>query len=192
MEEHGQELIRNGKTDFNRISRLMTYDDWLRQLELDDGRTQEVNRSLALAFFFLVNLMLAVIGTVWLHAKRRTEECGVRRAFGATRWRMLGDFLWRNALLATIAVVIGCIIYLNYVYSGITEYNGNMYSEALYNTGVMVDLATDRSWPDLFWSHFLVVSVIVYLVLLFTVLIGTAIPAVKIIRTKITNALRDE
>ena len=192
VEEHGQELIRNGKTDFNRISRLITYDDWLRQLELDDGRTQEVNRSLALAFFFLVNLMLAVIGTVWLHAKRRTEECGVRRAFGATRWRMLGDFLWRNALLATIAVVIGCIIYLNYVYSGITEYNGNMYSEALYNTGVMVDLATDRSWPDRFWPHFLVVSAIVYLVLLFTVLIGTAIPAVKIIRTKITNALRDE
>ena len=192
VEEYGQELIRNGKTDFNRISRLMTYDDWLRQLELDDGRTQEVNRSLALAFFFLVNLILAVIGTVWLHAKRRTEECGVRRAFGATRWRMLGDFLWRNALLATVAVVIGCIIYLNYAYSGITEYDGNEYSEVLYNTGMMADLATDRSWPDHFWSHFLVVSVIVYLVLLFTVLIGTAIPAVKIIRTKITNALRDE
>ena len=105
---------------------------------------------------------------------------------------MLGDFLWRNALLATVAVVIGCIIYLNYAYSSITEYNGNMYSEVLYNTGMMVDLATDLSWPDRFWSHFLVVSVIVYLVLLFTVLIGTAIPAVKIIRTKITNALRDE
>ena len=189
VEEHGQELIRNGKTDFNRISRLMTYDDWLRQLELDDGRTQEVNRSLALAFFFLVNLMLAVIGTVWLHAKRRTEECGVRRAFGATRWRMLGDFLWRNALLATIAVVIGCIIYLNYVYSGITEYNGNMYSEALYNTGVMVDLATDRSWPDRFWPHFLVVSAIVYLIMLVTVLIGTAIPALKITQVRITEAL---
>ena len=69
---------------------------------------------------------------------------------------------------------------------------GNEYSEVLYNTGMMVDLATDRSWTDHFWSHFLVVSVIVYLVLLFTVLIGTAIPAVKIIRTKITNALRDE
>ena len=191
VEEHGQELIRSGKTDFNRIRRLMTFEDRLRQLELDDGRTQEVNRSLALTFFFLVNLMLAVIGTVWLHAKRHTEECGVRRAFGATRWRMLGDFLCRNALLATVAVVFGCIIYLNYAYSGITEYDGEEYCETLY-TIRMVDLTSDKSWPDYFWPHFLVVSAIVYLVIIITVLIGTAIPAWKICRIKIADALRDE
>ena len=132
VEEHGNDLIRSGRTDFNRISNLMTFDEYLQQLELDDGRTQEVNRSLALALFFLINLMLAVIGTVWLHAKRRTEECGVRRAFGATRWRVFFDFLWRNALLATAAVIIGCIIYLNYAHSGIQEYDGGEYYETLY------------------------------------------------------------
>ena len=191
VEEHGQDLIRSGKTGFNRISRLMTFDEHLRQMELDDGRTQEVNRSLALALFFLVNLMLAVIGTVWLHAKRRTEECGVRRAFGATRRRMLFDFLWRNALLATAAVVIGCIIYLNYAHSGIQVYNGEEYYETLY-TMTGMDLPTDKTWVDRFWPHFLTVSAIVYLIILCTVLIGTAIPAVKIIGSKITNALRDE
>ena len=191
VEEHGQDLIRSGKTGFNRISRLMTFDEHLRQMELDDGRTQEVNRSLALAFFFLVNLMLAIIGTVWLHAKRRTEECGVRRAFGATRRRVLFDFLWRNALLATAAVVIGCIIYLNYAHSGIQVYNGEENYETLY-TMTGMDLPTDKTWVDHFWPHFLVVSAIVYLIILCTVLIGTAIPAVKIIRTRITNALRDE
>ena len=191
IEEHGQDLIRSGKTGFNRISRLMTFDEHLRQMELDDGRTQEVNRSLALAFFFLVNLMLAVIGTVWLHAKRRTEECGVRRAFGATRRRVLFDFLWRNALLATAAVVIGCIIYLNYAHSGIQVYNGEENYETLY-TMTGMDLPTDKTWVDRFWPHFLVVSAIVYLIILCTVLIGTAIPAIKIIGTRITNALRDE
>ena len=191
VEEHGQDVIRSGKTGFNRISRLTTFDEHLRQMELDDGRTQEVNRSLALAFFFLVNLMLAVIGTVWLHAKRRTEECGVRRAFGATRRRVLFDFLWRNALLATAAVVIGCIIYLNYAHSGIQVYNGEEQYETLY-TMTGMDLPTDKTWVDRFWPHFLVVSAIVYIIILCTVLIGTAIPAVKIIRTKITNALRDE
>jgi hypothetical protein len=191
VEEHGQDLIHSGKTGFNRISRLMTFDEYLQQLELDDGRTQEVNRSLALAFFFLVNLMLAVIGTVWLHAKRRTEECGVRRAFGATRRRVLFDFLWRNTLLATAAVVIGCIIYLNYAHSGIQVYNGEEYYETLY-TMTGIDLPTDKTWVDRFWPHFLIVSAIVYLIILCTVLIGTAIPAVKIVRTSITNALRDE
>ena len=191
VEEHGQDLIRSGKTGFNRISRLMTFDEHLRQMELDDGRTQEVNRSLALAFFFLVNLMLAVIGTVWLHAKRRTEECGVRRAFGATRRRVFFNFLWRNVLLTTAAVIIGCIIYLNYAHSGIQVYNGEENYETLY-TMTGMDLPTDKTWVDYFWPHFLVVSAVVYIIILCTVLIGTAIPAMKIIGSKITNALRDE
>ena len=191
VEEHGQELIRSGQTGFSRISRLMTFDDRLRQLELDDGRTQEVNRSLALALFFLVNLMLAVIGTVWLHAKRRTEECGVRRAFGATRGRLLFDFLWRNALLATAAVIVGCIIYLNYAHSGIQVYNGEEHYETLYTYPGYL-LPDDKTWVEYFWPHFLAVSAIVYLIILLTVLIGTAIPALKIIGTRITHALRDE
>ncbi len=191
VQEHGEELIRSGKTNFNRISRLMTYDDWLSQLELDAGRTQEVNRSLALALFFLVNLVLAVVGTVWLHAKRRTEECGVRRAFGATRRRVLFDQLWCNALLATAAVAVGLVIYLNYVYSGYSIVDGVEYLEHLYtNNYIMVP--TDLRWPDSFWPHFLVVSVIVYLIILCAVLIATAIPAWRICRSEITEALKDE
>ena len=191
VEEHGQELIHSGQTGFSRISRLMTFDEYLQRLELDDGRTQEVNRSLALALFFLINLMLAVIGTVWLHAKRRTEECGVRRAFGATRGRLLFDFLWRNALLATAAVVIGLVIYLNYAHSGIQVFNGEEYCETLYTIDGAI-LPTDRAWPEHFWPLFLVVSAAVYIIILCTVLIGTAIPALKIIGAKINNALRDE
>ena len=53
-------------------------------------------------------------------------------------------------------------------------------------------LSTDKIWVDYFWPHFLVVSSVVYIIILCTVLIGTAIPAVKIIGSKITNALRDE
>ena len=191
VEEHGKELIGSGQMGFSRISRLMTFDEYLQRLELDDGRTQEVNRSLALALFFLVNLMLAVIGTVWLHAKRRTEECGVRRAFGATRGRLLLDCLWLNALLATAAVAVGLIIYLNYAHSGIQEYDGGEYYETLYTIDAAI-LPTDKAWPEHFWPHFLMVSAVVYLIILCTVLIGTAIPALKIIGTRITEALREE
>ena len=191
IEERGHEIMQAGKRNSQHISRMMTFDDHLQQMELDTGRTQEVNRKLMLALFFLVNLMLAVIGTVWLHAKRRTEECGVRRAFGATRWRVFFDFLWRNALLATAAVIIGCIIYLNYAHSGIQEYDGGEYYETLYTIQGAL-LSTDKTWVDYFWPHFFVVSAVVYIIILCTVLIGTAIPAMKIIGSKITNALRDE
>ena len=56
----------------------------------------------------------------------------------------------------------------------------------------IIDVPTDKTWVDYFWPHFLVVSSVVYIIILCTVLIGTAIPAVKIIGSKITNALRDE
>jgi len=191
VEEHGAEVVRSGKTAYSRVSRLIPFTDWLRQQELDDGRTQKVNQSLALAFFFLVNLVLAVVGTVWLHAKRRTEECGVRRAFGATRGRLLCDMLWRNALMATVAVLIGLVIYLNYAYSGLEVENGFEYTDTLY-TNVNLDIRTDLTWVNHFWSHFLVISACVYLIILGTVLIGTAIPAWRITRTNINEALKDE
>ena len=192
LEEHGPELIRSGRTCISRIKKLMTYDEHIQQQELDEGHPQEVNRSLALAFFFLVNLCLAVIGTVWLQAKHRTEECGVRRAFGATRPRLLREMLWRNALLATVAVVVGLIIFLNYAHSGIeSTADGQTYCEHFYNP-FYYDLTTDKTWVDYFWSHFLVVSAVVYIIILCTVLIGTVIPAMKIINTKITDAIREE
>ena len=47
-------------------------------------------------------------------------------------------------------------------------------------------------WFDDFWPHFLVVSAVVYLIILCTVLIGTAIPAWRICRSTITDAIKEE
>jgi len=191
VEEHGRELIAKGKTDFCRISKLTTYEDYLRKIELGQGLTQEVNRSLMLALFFLVNLSLAVIGTVWLQAKRRTEECGIRRAFGATRPRLLTGFLSEAALMATAAVIIGCIIYLNYAYSGLEYEQGEEWFTTMYHCDFWTASA-DKTWVEHFMPHFLIVSACVYIIIMCTVLIGTAIPAIKIINTRRTEALREE
>ena len=79
-----------------------------------------------------------------------------------------------------------------YAHSGIQEYDGGgEYYETLYTIQGAV-LSTDKIWVDYFWPHFLTVSAIVYLIILCTVLIGTAIPAVKIVGARITHALRDE
>ena len=169
----------------------MTFNEHLQQMELDEGRPQEVNRSLTLALFFLVNLCLAVIGTVWLQARRKTEECGIRRAFGATRSRLLLSFLADGALMATVAVVIGCIIFLNYAYSGYEIVNGYEDFDTMYRPEFFTP-KSDLTWVEHFMPHFLIVSGIVYLIILCTVLIGTTIPALKIIGTKVTDALRDE
>ena len=53
-------------------------------------------------------------------------------------------------------------------------------------------LSTDKIWVDYFWPHFLVVSSVVYLIILCAVLVATAIPAWRICRSEITEALKDE
>ena len=68
---------------------------------------------------------------------------------------------------------------------------GGEYYETLYTIQGAV-LSTDKIWVDYFWPHFLTVSATVYLIILCAVLIGTAIPAVKIVGARITHAIRDE
>ena len=191
VEEHARDVMNMAKMPFMRISKVIPYEEFLHKDDLKDGLPQEVNMNLALALFFLINLSLAVIGTVWLQAKRRTEECGVRRAYGATKPRLLLSFLAEGALMATVAVVIGCIIYLNYAHSGY-ETRGGLESFKMYTSQLNMPPLSDLTWVDHFWPHFLIVSAIVYIIILCTVLIGTAIPAIKIINTRITNSLREE
>ena len=190
LEEHARDIHEAAKASFFRINKIMPYEEFIYQEELEDRKPQEVNTNLTLAIFFLINLCLAVIGTVWLQAKRRTEECGVRRAYGATKPRLLLSFLAEGALMATVAVIIGCIIYLNYAHSGYESAGGyeqfNMYQPS-YNAAPLSDL----TWVDHFWPHFLIVSACVFIIILCTVLIGTAIPAIRIINTKITEAIKE-
>ena len=191
LEEHARDIHETANAGSFRINKIMPYEEFIHQEELEDRVPQEVSINIVLALFFLINLSLAVIGTVWLQAKRRTEECGVRRAYGATKPRLLFSFLAEGALMATVAVVIGCIIYLNYAHSGYESVGGyeqfNMYQPS-YNAAPLSDL----TWVDYFWPHFLIVSAVVYIIILCTVLIGTAIPTLKILGTKITDALREE
>ena len=143
----------------------------------------DFNLQIATAVFFLITLCLGVIGTFWMQTKRRTEESGIMRAFGATKRRIMSMFLAEGWVLATVSMFIACVLYLNYVKMGFGE--------------LCISTHQPSTQPDPTWVadkplHFLIVSAIVYLIILCTVLIGTAIPAVKIIGAKITNALRDE
>ena len=143
----------------------------------------DFNLQIATAVFFLINLCLGVIGTFWMQTKRRTEESGIMRAFGATKLRVMLMFLAEGWVLATVSMFIACVLYLNYVKMGLGE--------------LCISPHQPGTQPDPTWVadkplHFLIVSAIVYLIILCTVLIGTAIPTAKILRTRTTEALRDE
>ena len=137
-------------------------------------------RSLALSVFFLVNLCLGVAGTFWVQTRTRREEVGVHLSFGATPRRIRAMLLAEGAVLVTVAVAVGCLIYWNYAMMD----------------GLAAGTTTDRYvglyWTDDFALHFTIISLAVYAVLLAVTLFGVWMPARSISRVPPTEALRDE
>ena len=150
-----------------------------RQVE-SNWQGRQSRRNLLIATFFGVNLAFGVFGTLLMYTRQRREEAGVRRAFGATKWSVFLGFIREAWLLTTISVLLGCAVYFQIAAS----------------KGLCDDFTghnpTIHLWFDDFGTHFLVVSVIVYLIILCAVLIATAIPAWRICRSEITGALKDE
>ena len=140
----------------------------------------DFNLAVTTALFFLINLCLGVIGTFWMQTKRRTEESGIMRAFGATRGRIMGMFLAEGFILTTASMFITCVLYLNYVKTGLGE------------LCISYSPQPDTTWVADKPLHFLIISGIVYLVILIVVSIGITIPAWNICRTKPVEALREE
>lgn len=140
-----------------------------------------IRRNLVIAIFFLVNLCLGVVGTFWLQTRNRREEIGVQLSFGCTRRRIMRQLLGEGAVMVTIASLIGAVLYFHYALS-------EGLSTSDYTTSEIINV----EWPDIFWLHFGIVSLCIYVLLLIVVSIGVYIPARYISRIAPTDALHEE
>lgn len=156
------------------------YTQIIRDYEYQSGTTNRIRLNVALAAFFLVNLCLGVIGTFWLQTRKRSEEAGVMRSFGATPSGIVRMLLGEGAVLCTVAFLLGCFAYFQYAIK-----------EGLSNGANWGEVMTD-DWVSHFSTHFMGVSLIVYALLLVVVSIGIYIPARGISRVNPVDALRDE
>jgi len=147
--------------------------------EYSNGITNTLRIKTGLAIFLLVNMLLGIIGTFWLKCGARRGEIGLRMVLGSTRKELHRFFLIEGWLLTSLAFLIGIIISLQFVYI-----NG------FYQSGVNNEAGTP--WVNNMFLHFIAVSVIVYLLLLVTVIIGTWLPVSKACRVSPVDVLRDE
>jgi len=157
-----------------------SYTQLIRDYEYSQGFTNRIRLNTALAAFFLMNLCLGVIGTFWLQTRKRSEEAGVMRSFGATPGYIVRMLLGEGAVLCTVAFLVGCFGYFQYALKeGLS--NGANWGETL-----------TAHWVSHFGTHFAGVSLIVYLLLLAVVSLGISLPARGISRVNPVDALRDE
>lgn len=156
--------------------------DMITLIEQDSGVTSQRRLQMALCLFFLINLCLGVIGTFWLQTRTRTEEAGVMRSFGARRWDIRRMLLGEGLVLSTLSVLVGCLIYLQ-----VALKNGLYENPIKFFTLEVLD-----SWVTHFGEHFIIISLLCYVVITFTVLVGIYLPARNISNVNPIDALRDE
>lgn len=164
------------------VKSVTPFENIVAETEYNFGITAERRTAWLLAAFFLVNLVLGVLGSFYLQTRRRIGEMGIHRAFGARRGNVFGMLMGESIVLATIAFIIGDILYLQYALkSGLNEGHGN---NGMYN---IID-----TWVTHFGEHFALISAIVYIIIIICVIIGTWLPAARVSRMNTVDTLRDE
>jgi ABC-type antimicrobial peptide transport system permease subunit len=146
------------------------------------GISTERNTKLLLAVFFLVNLVLGVIGSFYLQTRRRVTEMGVHRSFGASRRNIIAILMGEGFALTTVSFIIGDLLYLQYAlkYGLDTGFGNNI----MYNI--------INNWVTNFNEHFAIISAVVYVILMACVAIGVYLPARSVSRINPVDALRNK
>lgn len=146
--------------------------------------TGSIRRYISLVIFFMVNLCLGTIGTFWLQTRKRREEIGIMRSFGASKQRIMQSFLLEGFVLTTLCHLLGCALFLQYaVVNGL--------SVGLFYFGDLSLLQRiGDTWLNHFVPHFLAVGSLIYFILLMTVTAGIAIPVWHSSRQKPVEALQ--
>ena len=129
----------------------------------------------------LLNVVLGTLGTYWLQLRKRTEDIGIMRSFGAKR-RDIFLMVWGEiALLTLVACFIGWIIWLQFALNfGLSK------GQSMSSNG------NETDWVNTFWLHFLIICVIQYILMLVIVTLGIIIPTLIAMYKKPVNALRYE
>lgn len=142
---------------------------------------QDCLQKMILACFFLFCIFFGVSGTFWMQTRSRCEEIGILKSFGATSGRILRLFLFEGLGLVTVAVLLGCVIYLQYALKS-----------GLYMPQNLCCSPYVHYWFESFKEHFLIVSGVVWLLMMLIVSFGIYVPMRGISRIAPTEALHEE
>ena len=131
---------------------------------------------------FAIIVVLGVLGSFWLQIRKRTEDIGIMRSFGAKR-RDVFSMIWGEAaVLTALAWFVGCFVWFQFAICADLFSNGGAYGGS----------GRETDWVTQFWPHFLVVSAVQYVLLLAVVTLGILVPTLIAMYKRPVEALRHE
>lgn len=147
------------------------------------GINNKIRLHYTLAGFAMLCIFLGMLGTFWIRSNARRQEIGVMRSMGASRHRIVGQFLMEAGLLVTLAFICCLPVLLHYAHVD------GMYA---ISVGGRYPILSEQYWMNNFGEHFGIVTIIAYFILLFVSLVGTFIPVNRASKVLPADALRDE
>ncbi|MEG2066765.1 MAG: FtsX-like permease family protein [Tannerellaceae bacterium] len=144
------------------------------------GQTRDVRVRTAMLLFFLVNILLCVMGTFWYRIRMRREEIGLRMAMGASRSSIRRMLFVEGLCLLTAAMLPALLIEVQFIQAGLIDTMGR------YDDNTLSYL------PDRMGLRFILTNGLTWLLLAVTVVAAIWFPATKAAKMKPTDALHNE
>lgn len=161
------------------LQSIKSYKQIEEQTAASFGQTGNVRIYSALLLFFLLNILLCVMGTFWFRIRVRHEEVGVRMAMGATSQSILWQFFVEGLCLLAIVTLPALLIEIQFVYTGMIDTLGQDEVNPIY-------------LPDRTLLRFLLTNCITWVVLACVILMAIWIPAKRASRMVPAEALHYE
>ncbi|MDR2680999.1 MAG: ABC transporter permease [Tannerella sp.] len=129
------------------------------------GISNDIRIHISLMIFFLLNILLCVMGTFWHRVNTRWEEIGIRKAVGSSARSIRSILFAEGLLLLTFAMLPAMLIEYHFVRAGLIETLG----QNSQNTGMYL--------PDRTHLRFLITNGITWLTMAAVIITAIWIPA---------------
>jgi putative ABC transport system permease protein len=171
-----EKIINRIKADEQIDLNAMTEEQYFADQAAQSGLIKIVGGMIA--FFLTIGAMFAVANTMYGAIASRAREIGTLRALGFGRFSVLLAFLLESLLLCAIGAVLGCLgaLALQFATGGLKT--GTM------NPGTFTELAFSFDFGPAVLAKGALLAIIMGL-------IGGLMPAIRAVRMKVVNALRE-
>ncbi len=164
-------------------STLRDYSELSNEIFEHQGNTSKYRFLQFLSFFAAFCAFLGIVSTFWIRTNDRRGDLGVMRSVGATKKRIVGQFVTEALLLVTVAFAVALpLIFYFYSVTGFSQPLENVGEEELVQFSVMFSPVV----------RFSLITLAAYLLIALTAVLAAVIPAVRACNVQIATALHEE
>lgn len=153
------------------LREIVSYHDLTRAADASFGISNEIRLRLYLMAFFLISIMLCLVGTFWYRVNLRREEIFTRRALGSSRSGIRNLFVWEALALLLVVLPVAMLIEYQFVRAGLIETLGREINDFGVTWEAQVFL------PDKTLLRFVITNGITLLIMAVATVIAVAPPA---------------